>query len=901
MSQQSTVLRVQTNLPHLTISGETQYTFLDLYSSIPIKINYSFAELQDIGAKNSNYSVGLSLPGSKRNNRFFEDFFNVDAQSLFFNATKRVNCQVLLDNELYFNGYLKLNKVSVLNSKVEYDVTLFSTVGDLFGKIGNNLLKDLDFNDSEYFFNHVFNLGTVTTSFNDTNFNVNGEKPAPYMYPVVHNGYEYSGDTVTFSGATSGSTRFYTSTSPIFAYATPQDAWDDGVQQYHINSPTQGLLNNQLKPALNIYSLIKLIFKTYGYTIKSDFMNTPWMKTLYMYGYFSSELTKFSYKINNIQELPLEGVELIYYGNSAPNSLLDIIVCKRGTGIPCYCLDDIDYGFANMFPYSEYGTIPAGTSGLTINAVYGYDFGFPVNGVPVADISTLKYAPAVVGTTIPYVDGNFVDFNLVIDQNIKQIDLLSSIAKKFNLIFIPDPEIPNQLIIEAFDFYMGTGNIYDWTPKLSYDKGWTVEPALNYVESSLLLTDTEDGDEGNREFKNRTNRIYGQMNFYGPTDFKSQEKKIDTIFSPELIRKWDKDGDDNIGLPLGINYAATSSETKDGNSTRVSWAYKGVKTKPKLMYWMGSFNPFLDQVGEHNNASLPYATYKCYVSNSSATAYGQFDTIPVVSHTMPMGLEDKYKITNDSFCILFNSEFPTDIGVQTYNTYTENDAYNKFYLNRITNIYNPNTRFLNGYFDLNYSDIKNLRSNDIIKINEQYFIVNKLSDFNLTNRELTKVELVQFNVNPQVYPDRYFQYTYCDRPSTIYKFKTDFTNPNLLNTNYGWSVYYDHQVGSIINYKTTGFTSTFLDIQNYTPKYVPYSMYEVTKNTYDTTGIDWSNDTLHNYIYSQDNGPFSNAMPTLWTNSGVTTNGVNVFTDCADVASASAVYGILTGSSIYHA
>ena len=32
----------------------------------------------------------------------------------------------------------------------------------------------------------------------------------------------------------------------------------------------------------------KLIFKTYGYTIKSDFFNTPWMKTLYMYGYFKS-------------------------------------------------------------------------------------------------------------------------------------------------------------------------------------------------------------------------------------------------------------------------------------------------------------------------------------------------------------------------------------------------------------------------------------------------------------------------------------------------------------------------------------------------------------------------------------------------------------------------------------
>jgi hypothetical protein len=33
----------------------------------------------------------------------------------------------------------------LLNSKVEYDVTLYSVIGDLFGQIGNNLLKDLNY------------------------------------------------------------------------------------------------------------------------------------------------------------------------------------------------------------------------------------------------------------------------------------------------------------------------------------------------------------------------------------------------------------------------------------------------------------------------------------------------------------------------------------------------------------------------------------------------------------------------------------------------------------------------------------------------------------------------------------------------------------------------------------
>ena len=126
-----------------------------------------------------------------------------------------------------------------------------------------------------------------------------------------------------------------------------------------------------------------------------------------------------------------------------------------------------------------------------------------------------------VGSDIAFVDGDFVDFSLVVDQNIKQIDIISSIAKKFNLVFIPDPDIPNQFIIEPYDFYVGTGDIYDWTPKLSYDKGFSVEPALNYVESTLLLTDADDNDEGNKQFTAQNNRIYGRNIVYNPTDFKS--------------------------------------------------------------------------------------------------------------------------------------------------------------------------------------------------------------------------------------------------------------------------------------------------------------------------------------------------------------------------------------------
>jgi hypothetical protein len=912
MSQQQTVLRVETNIvdfiyqvpipvsPFFEDRNQYKFTTLDLYGDIPIKINKSIAEIQDISKRNSDLSIGLTLPGSKKNNRFFETFYNVDIQSLYFDPTSRVACNVLLNDESYFQGYLRLNKINVLNSKVEYDVTLYSTVGNLFGEIGNNLLQDLDFDDTEYTFNHVFTQSVVTSLFDQSNFYKDSEYPYTYFYPIVHNGYEYTNVTGTtggtsstplpnFTGVTSGQTRLYTSTSPIDSFSSYSAVTAAGVLEYRINSPIYGLRDNQLKPGLNVWSLIKLIFKTYGYTIKSDFMNTPWMKSLYLYGYFSYEGTKFGWKVNNIQQLPPSGVA-VYFDNIA------CYVVKLGTGIPCFCTEDINVIIPFNLPtfYTEYGTIKAGTSGYTYTHVGTPELLFCSAG-NVAISRRLSYLPKKVGDTAQYEDGDDVTFDLVIDQNIKQIDLLSSIAKKFNLVFIPDPEIPTQIIVEPYDFYIGSGQIFDWTPKLSWDKGFTVEPAQNFIESNLLLTDLEDGDEGNREFKNRVNRIYGQNIVYNPTDFKSQEKKIDTIFSPELIRKWDE----NIGLPLGINYSATSKIDPVDNQVR--WQYNGVKSKPKIFYWVGTANPFIDDVNEvYSTTGTSFNTYTVKVAASTYTGStpDSYERIPVVSHTMPLGLSDSQKINNDSLSILFNSELPVDIGIQTFNTYTENDVYNTFYRTRINNIYNPNTRFVSGYFDLKYSDIQNFQWNDVIKINEQYFTINKINEFNLTNRELTKVELIQLNLNPQQYVDRYFKYTYCDQPSYCFKLKTDFTNHNLQDTNFIWSTYYDQQVGSLTG-TTTGFTSTFriFNTGSAQVQYVPYTMEEITETDY-VSGSCYNSscDTMLDYIYGNVSG-LNYSLSSFWENTADTFTGTNLWSNCAGFNSTKNTYGITTGSS----
>ena len=91
---QQTVLRVQVN----NITGRTEYQVLDLYSSIPIKVTRSFADLTDVSKKNSDTALNVTLPGSKKNNAFFENFFDVDVQSFRFSAVKKALCQVLIDD-----------------------------------------------------------------------------------------------------------------------------------------------------------------------------------------------------------------------------------------------------------------------------------------------------------------------------------------------------------------------------------------------------------------------------------------------------------------------------------------------------------------------------------------------------------------------------------------------------------------------------------------------------------------------------------------------------------------------------------------------------------------------------------------------------------------------------------
>ena len=940
-----------------------KYEALDLYNSVPIKIVKSYAELTDISKKNTDYSYNIQLPGSKTNNNFFNSFFDVDIQLFTFNVNYKVPCQVLINDIEYFRGYLKLNNINVQNSKVEYDVTLYSEPATLFGDIGVNLIKDLNYNDTEFNFNHIFDLGVVMSGFTNTNFGFDSEYPMSYFYPIVHNGYSYSGDTVFVSGFTTPAqaTNFYTSTYPIGTYdnkaaaisAAGTTSGYTNFKDYRINVPPYysattidghqvvyvsggGLYNNQLKPALSVWALMKLMFKQYGYTIQSDFFNTPWFKSTYMYGMFSSDAVKFSWNLQSIATLPPSGVNIVANPNTGL-TIVDLMVYQNNTGIPVYCSSDISVTIEvlrrwqddlhisySTYEYETY-TIQNGTSGTTVsinqsipsNTTYRHFiriYQVSPTTVGIGNLNQIAYLPAAINDPVPIYDGAFVDFNKVLDPTIKQIDFLSSIFKKFNLVIVADKTNPKTMIIEPYQYWIGSGEIHNWTDKISYDKGFKIEPTWNYIDSTMIFKDSDDGDYGNTVYKQQNLlRNYGQNNVYNPTNFKTTTGSTETIFGAEVIRQWDTNDtapNGGIQIPLGINYGGNSNQyTSLQGNTANAYQYTGVRTKPKLIFNLGPQNVFLDTLGEVYDITKPYATYYAYIKRSngtypSPTLRPGSETVPVISHTIPMGCADQYKINNDSSCLLFQSEVPTYLDVPTYNTFTNNSAYNLYYAGRISNLYSPNTRVLTGNFYLKPNEFYNLNPNDIIKIKDQYFIWDQVNGYNLTQTELTEVRLIQINNAQSTYPTRYFKYTYCDHPEYSFKFKTDFTNPNLLNTNYGWSILYDHSVGTIYgnNPPLSGITTTFTYLQDTYQHYVCYTLTEITQDDYEFGGyLDWNEDTLRDYIYSNGLAFNSTYMPTYWYNYGVegipTKTGLNLFTNCSEFYSAATTNNITIGDS----
>lgn len=187
---------------------EGNQEFIELYGNEDIDLEISFAEIQDITKKNSAYTKEFKVPGSKNNNYIFNYFFDINSVYLNWNPKKKFEADLIYDGYEIYNGYIRLNSVTVDKLEKVYSITFYNGVGDVAANIGDKLMRNLDLsdinhpmNDNVYLQSQVDpNLFTLTAS---TNYSYQNGKTFWGLYNI---GYLYTQDTANLKA-------FYNSSS----------------------------------------------------------------------------------------------------------------------------------------------------------------------------------------------------------------------------------------------------------------------------------------------------------------------------------------------------------------------------------------------------------------------------------------------------------------------------------------------------------------------------------------------------------------------------------------------------------------------------------------------------------------------------------------------------------------
>lgn len=530
---------------------------LDLFKDEEILLSDNVTGIFDLGIIPADFTRQINLPGSKKNNAFFEHVYDISVQSPDTFATNiKVPCYIDFNGIYLAQGYLQLNKVTVYQNKFidSYEVTIYGAVSSFSRQISRSYLNDLT---SLAQYNHTSSVAAITSSWSGSLFN------GDIVYPLI----EY-GQKIQYN---------------------PEEA------NYGIDSPYDALCVQDFKPAIKTKVVWDAIFEEAGFTYSSSFINDGGLDDIYLvcnrqlryplyaevnpetYGLFKiapisgsgatdvvlTATTDYQLPWANIVSNPggQMGSDLIFH-NTYPTELrgninlnFQISASGAGNSVPLFtfkiknidtnvAVSDQRLGVINNYMDQVYLYNNPTTKTQTFNVVQqfnsallpsgSYAFYLTYNYSGSASNFTLTLDPG--GQPKSYLevykatgigDGLIMDIPLNMPygtRGIKQIDFLTSIQKKFNLVMYPSKNVANQFIVESFNNWYNKGRRWDFNRYVNLDKPLEVIPANNFAVNELNFGDTLDQDYVSLQFSKAANREYGKSYYVDTQNFFSQGK-----------------------------------------------------------------------------------------------------------------------------------------------------------------------------------------------------------------------------------------------------------------------------------------------------------------------------------------------------------------------------------------
>jgi hypothetical protein len=346
-----------------------------------------------------------------------------------------------------------------------------------------------------------------------------------------------------------------------------------------------------------------------------------------------------------------------------------------------------------------------------------------------------------------------VDFKLELPPTeVKQVDFISGINSRFNLVVVPDPEDSNVFRVEPMIDYVGKGPVLDWTQKLDYDSTINISSTSSVVNGTLYYSSEMDEDFGNQEFKKTTNNLYGTQYVQLDLDYKSENTIFNDGFSNAVDDILNNVNTPNITIPV---YYITREENNEGTPELF---YNSRKTIPRIVFRGVNLPAY--NVGFWTSSAATFQN-NFYIENTVVDMFPNMNRFT----TYPWGL------TGLTHAVNFNKRQRFNQLEYDFSCYE--DLYDVYYEDYIQDLSSSDNRVLQGKFYLLPEELGALKGNEKIYINGSYYRVNKISGYNLTTPSLVDCELIKLTRDYEPHRVRYFRLQDCNNPSNFLYGNTD--------------------------------------------------------------------------------------------------------------------------------
>lgn len=760
----------------------TDVVFLDLYQDAPVLLNTSFAEIQNITLKNSAFSQSFQLPGSKSNNEVFDYYYDISSVPTNFNPNQKFAAIMTWDGLEILNGYIRLENVVNDKDEIIYNITFYNQVGDLAANIGDKFLRQTNLSH----LSHPYSSDVILQSQYDPNlFPLTGSTNYSYqngktMWGLYNIGYAYiSGDSVDYQS------------TPI-VYFTPPTGGTYNPQPGYFDFSGTPVFDYYFKPTIQVKELYESICRDAGYKIKSNFFDTAYFQRYYLPQKFldASPYTPgmieacFTYYNDIVAPVNPFGN---YTSPTPSNQICNTLNFSSNTtsfAIPPDYLGQYTFKFNfKVSPFTDCSNpIAIPTFGLVMSDgtnLYNVA-GENVCGVPgefyeynvsqtitttggtfstyfLLDYCIVSAFTQSIQTPAPrfLVSGQTIDYSIEFPENdYKQIDFISSINRYFNLVVVPDPDIPDNLIVEPIIDYIGKGDVLDWTTKVDRSKPITIAPTTSLINGTLEFEFKLDQDWANQTFKTANNRTFGTERKKLNIDYKDSTTKFDFVFSSPIDITIFSSEESYLTLP---SFSKLNQQDRAGI---VEQQFVPFKILPRLLFRGVTMNNqtygFIGS-GTTSNYQLWYVNAGGKQAQDHFLEMNRFTTYP-------------WNYNNFSHYTNWRSSDNTNLIIQPKeDTFVSEDLYNIYYEPYINDLTNIESKIISCKIYLYPWEIKNLRYNEKILIDNNYYRINKISNFNLLEPSICDIELVKLTREYEGHRVLNYRFDPCTAPGdTLY-------------------------------------------------------------------------------------------------------------------------------------